>query len=245
MLGFQPKVYASGIGAFMTRRTAVLGCLLSLATATTALDKGSIRVVVIDESGNPVHLAQVMASDIEPTPPGVVVVDIGAVPWFETDGAGQVVLKGLVVGHRYKVYAKKEEEGYADPTIPTYNPKDEAAVVVASDAPRSSPDVRIQLGLRAVMLEYELKDAVTGNAIKDYTLTVTRLDTDYTFGGVNAENRVLIPADTDMRIEFEVKGYQPWYYSDQNSKDAATPLRGWAGEVKHLAVLLQRDRAQP
>ena len=226
-------------------RTAVLGCFLSLATATAALDKGSIRVVVIDESGNPVHLAQVMARDVEHTPPGVIVVDIGAVPWYETDGAGQVVLKGLVVGHRYKMYAKKEEEGYADPTIPTYNPKDDGVVVVASDALRSSPDVRIQLGPKAVVLEYELKDAVTGKTIKDYTLTVTRIDTDYTFGGVEADNRVLIPADTDMRLKFDVKGYQPWYYPGGATKDAATPLHGASGQLEHLVVLLQPTSAQP
>jgi hypothetical protein len=226
-------------------RTAVLGCFLSLATPTAALDKGSIRVVVIDDSGNPVHLAQVMARDVEPTPPGVIVVDIGAVPWYETDSAGQVVLKGLVVGHRYKMYAKNEEESYADPTIPTYNPTDEGVVVVASDAPRSSPDVRIQLGPKAVVVEYELKDAVTGKAIKDYTLTVTRMDADYTFGGANADNRVLVPADTDMMIEFEVKGYQPWYYPGQTTKETAKPLHGAAGQLTHLVVLFQPTSVQP
>jgi len=221
----------------------VFATLLLLA-AIAGSHKGSIRGIVIDESGNPVHLAQVMARDLQPAPPGVVVVDIGAVPWFETDEAGRFVLKGLIGGHRYKVYAKDERQGYADPTIPTYNPKDEAVVVEASDAPRSSPDVRIQLGPKAVTLQYDLKDAVTGKTLTDYSITLTRIDTDYAFGGSVQGNKVLLPADADMRIKIEVKGYEPWYYPGQSTEEAAMPLRGLSGEVKHLDVLLQPEVAR-
>ena len=220
-------------------------CLLC-AIAATASTSGSIKGVVTDEAGNPVHLANVLARDIEPKASGVVEVQIGALPWIETDKQGQFTIRGLITGHHYKVYEKKEEAGYADPTIPTYNPKDEAQLVVASDFPRSSPDVRIQLGPKAVVLHWHRKDAVTGKPIKDYTITVTRVDTDYTdytFGGVEGDNRVLLPADTDMNIEFEVKGYGAWYYPGQSSKEAAAPVRGAAGEEKELEVMLEPENA--
>ena len=151
----------------------------------------------------------------------------------------------LTPGHHYKVYAKKEEDGYADPTIPTYNPTDEASVVVASDAPRSSPDVRLQLGPKAVVFSYDLKDAVTGKQLKDYTITVTRVDNDYTFSGIEGGNKVLLPADTDMIIKLEVKGYQPWYYPGMSTKEAATPLRATRGEEKHVEVLLTPETNAP
>ena len=227
----------------MNRYIAYVSICLFFALVATARTNGTIKGVVIDEAGDPVPLANLLASDIEPKPSGVVEVQIGALPWIETDKHGQFAIHGLISGHHYKVYAKKEEAGYADPTIPTYNPKDEAQVVVASDSPRSSPDVRIQLGPKAVILHWRLKDAVTGQAIKDYTITVTRVDTDYTFGGVEGANTVLLPADTDMNIEFEVKGYKPWYYPGQSTKEAAAPLRGAAGERRELRVLLTPEKA--
>jgi hypothetical protein len=213
--------------------------------AAHASSMGSIRGVVIDEAGKPVHLASVLAFDNEPTPSGTVEVQMGALRWVETDKEGQFVIRGLVTGHHYKMYAKKEEDGYADPMIPTYNPNDEGPIVIASDAPRSSADVRLQLGPKAVVFSYDLKDAVTGKPIRDYAITVTRLDTNYSFGGVEGDNKVLLPADTDMSIKFEVKGYQPWYYPGRNTQEAAAPLRGASGEEKHVEVLLKPETAAP
>lgn len=228
---------------FMKRRIVLTTICVLCAVLATASSNGSIKGVVIDEVGNPVYLANVLARDIEPKASGMVEVEIGAVPWIETDKQGQFTIRGLIPGHQYKVFAKKEEDGYADPTIPTYNPKLDAQVVVASDSPRSSPDVRIQLGPKAVILHWQLKDADTSKPIKDYTITVTRVDTDYTFGGVEGGNTVLLPADTDMSIRFDVKGYEPWYYPGQNTKEAATPMRGAAGELKELEVLLKPEKA--
>jgi hypothetical protein len=196
----------------MKRRT-ILAALFALcaAVADASSTVASIQGVVVDEAGSPVPLASVLARDIEPPHSGVEI-HIGAIPWVETDKHGHFVIPGLIAGHHYKVYAKKEEDGYADPTIPTYNPTDEGPVVVASNAARSSPDVRLELGPKAVVLRYDLKDAVTGKVIRDYTVMVTRIDTDYSFGGVEDNNTLLLPPDTDMSIKFEVKGYQPWYY---------------------------------
>jgi hypothetical protein len=143
----------------MKRHTLAAVLLVLCVVVSNASSTGSIKGVVIDEAGNPVDLALVLARDIEPTPNGVVMIQMGVVPWVETDKQGQFFIRGLVSGHHYKVYTKKEEDGYADPTIPTYNPNDEGPVVAASDAPRSSPDVRLQLGPKAVALHYDLKDA--------------------------------------------------------------------------------------
>jgi hypothetical protein len=227
----------------MIRHIALAAICVLCAVIAIAGTNGSIKGVVIDDAGNPVDLAAVLARDIEPNASGAVEVQMGAVPWVETDKQGQFVIRGLVPGHHYKVYAKKEEDGYPDTTIPTYNPKDEAQVVVASDSPRSSPDVRLQLGPKAVVLHYYLKDEVTGKALHDYTITVTRLDTNYSFSGIEEGNKVLVPADTDMSIKFEVKGYEPWYYPGQNTKEAAASVRGAAGERKELEVLLKPEKA--
>ena len=225
------------------KRCSVLAVLFMFCvTFANASSTATIRGVVIDQAGNPVNLASVLAEDTEASPNEV---RTGAVPWRETDKDGQFVIRGLVVGDHYKVYARKDEDRYPDPTKPTYNPNDEGPVVVASDAPRSSPDVRLQLGPKAVVFSYDLKDAVTGKAIRNYTITVTRLDTNYSFSGVEGDNKVLLPADTDMSIRFEVKGYQPWYYPGRNTQEAAARLRGASGEEKHVEVLLKLETATP
>jgi hypothetical protein len=219
--------------------------LLCALTVAHAASTGSIKGVVVDEAGNPVKRASVQARDIEPTPGGVVEVHIGAVPRVETDKQGRFVFPGLTPGHRYKMYTMKEEDGYADTTILTYNPTDEAPIVIASAAPRSSPDVRLQLGPKAVTLGFDLKDALTGEPIRDYTITLTRIDTNYWLSGSMADNKVLLPADTDMSIKIEVKGYKPWYFPGQVTIEGATPLRGSTGEVRHISVLLDPESAGP
>jgi hypothetical protein len=216
-------------------------CVVAANAGTT----GSIKGTVIDQAGNPVELANVFARDIEPSADGTVQVHMGAVPWVETDKQGKFLIRGLTVGHRYKLYTKKEEDGYADTSIPTYNPTDEGVVATASDSPRSSDDVKVQIGSKAVVFRYDLKDAVTGKELRDYTITVTRIDTDYSFSGIEGDNKVLLPADTDMSIKFEVKGYQPWYYPGHSAKEAAMPLRGSGGDERHVSVLMRPETATP
>lgn len=219
--------------------------LLSSVGVANARTTGSIKGLVVDEVGKPVKLASVLARDIESSPSGLIEVQMGAVPWVQADEQGQFIIRGLAVGHRYKLYTKKEEDGYPDTTIPTYNPNDDAPTVVASDAPRSSSDIRLQMGPKAVVFSYDLNDAVTGKPIQDYTITVTRVDTNYSFSGVNRDNRVLLPADTDMNIKFEVKGYQPWYYPGHTTKEAAAPVRGSGGEERHISILLTPETGAP
>jgi hypothetical protein len=48
-----------------------------------------------------------------------------------------------------------------------------------------------------------------------------------------------------MSIKFEVSGYKPWYYPGQTTMEAATPLRGSSGEVRHISVLLDPEGARP
>ena len=228
------------------KRSMMIALVVTFCVAlANAGSTGTIKGVVIDEAGNPVALASVVASDIEPTPSGNIEAHMGIVRWIDADDQGQFVIRGLTVGHHYKLYTKKEENGYPDMTIPTYNPNDEGPVVVASDSPRPSSDVRLQLGPKAVVFSYDLKDAVTGKAIRDYTITVTRADNNYEFSGVNRDNKVLLPADTEMNIKFEVKGYQPWYYPGHNTRAAAMALRGNVGEEKHVVVLLNPQTAKP
>ena len=156
--------------------------LVVCATLANAKSTATIKGVVIDQSGSPVSHAQVLARDTD-LPKGTVEIQLGVVPWVEADEKGQFVIKELTVGHHYKMYTKLEEEGYPDTTLGLYNPKDEAPFAVAQDSPRPSPDITLQIGPKASVLQYDVRDSVTGKAIADPTITVTRLDTGGGFGG--------------------------------------------------------------
>ena len=63
-------------------------CVLCAVIATASA--GTIKGVVIDEAGNPVYLANVLARDTEPKASGgVLEAEVGIVPWVETDNHGQ------------------------------------------------------------------------------------------------------------------------------------------------------------
>ena len=80
-------------------------CMSALALAQTKVATGVIEGVVVDEGGNPVASAQVTTSaDFDS--PGITLYN-GAIPTFTADVHGHFMVTNLVVGHHYKVYAKK------------------------------------------------------------------------------------------------------------------------------------------
>ena len=212
----------------------VLGSL----SASASTQDGVIQGVVVDEIGDPVAAALVSTRDLD-TPKRVVGKMLHA---FETDINGCFSIPNLIVGHRYKLYAMKEEAGYPNTRIGWYNPNDDALIAIA--APKgTSLSGRLQIGPKAAFLEYETKDSVTGRSIKNSTIDITRTDTGSSMGGggidQNGDRRVLIPSDVDVLVQVSAPGYKVWYHPGYTVKAAGTPLRAAPGETKKLAVPIQ------
>src|SRR5690242_19934607 len=72
-----------------------------------AQDRCAISGTVVDENGVPLVLAKVNASPIDGRPTG------SLVRYVETDSSGHFLIDRLHLG-KYRVFAKKEEEGYPD-----------------------------------------------------------------------------------------------------------------------------------
>ncbi len=228
------------MGILASPRSVARLCLV-LACSVVAIGEGqpdSIRGFVVDEQGRPSARAQVTWIDTT-LPPNTVQVQAGAVPTVTSDAEGRFTIPGLEVGHRYKVYASKEDDAYPDMTVAFYNPKDEAVIAEATQDGTSAIDVH--LGPKAGRLEWDVKDANTGQGVSPSFLF---RPADATGGGVEGtalpQWNLLMPSNTDIVVEISASGYDTWYYPGSSIKSAAVPLRMKPGEVRTLEVRLQR-----
>ena len=223
------------------KRYTLASCLLVIVAcslhALTPKHDGVIKGVVLDEGGKPVASAQVTWVDQEPSPKGEVDVTVGSF-WAESNNAGRFQIGNLIVGHSYKLYAKKEDAGYPDTKFAVYNPAHDAPLGIAQPRDRAL-DVRVQIGPKAAILEYDAKDAVTGSRITNPTIRVVRADGQGDFGGSSMDNKCLVPSDADVMIEVSANGYQTWFHPGYTDKTASTPLRMAPGENRKLDVRLQ------
>jgi hypothetical protein len=214
--------------------------LASLSSFGTTPQTGAIKGTVVDEAGNPIAAAQVSTGyDLDSKD---VQVWAGQVPTFPTDANGHfaVTNPNLVVGHHYKVYAKKEEAGYPDMMNSLFNPRDEAVVALAKSKDRAL-DVTVQLGPKAMVLTWDVKDSVTGRSLNNIvTFYVKRAD-EGDAGGSNQDRKLLLPADVPVTVEFSAKGYKTLYYPGTPDKAASTALPTVPGQEVALRVSLQPD----
>jgi len=210
------------------------------AHAWGAKETGVIKGVVLDEKGDTVKDASVTVHDLDP-PNGVVEVQTGVEPSVDTNDQGQFVFPSLALGHRYKVYAKKEDDGYPNMELGLYNPKDEALVATA-ERDNQALDVKVRLGPKAAVLEWNVRDSVTGSPVNPQDVSIHRVDTG---GGLStsapSKFSYLIPADADLVIEVSAKGYQTWYHPSYTVKGAETPLRAAPSENRKLEIALVRQ----
>ncbi len=212
-------------------------CLSMFAVAQVQVQPGIIQGIVFDEAGNPVADAQVTTSgDLDCH---CITAYSSVIPTFDTDEHGHFVATSLVVGHHYKVYAKKEDAGYPEMMVGFFNPNDKATIAVAQPKEEAF-DVRVQLGPKAHSLQYNIVDSVTGKPVTNPTIHITRADDPADFGGTGCiNNKCLVPSDAQVTVEFSAPGYQTWYYPGTGSKAAQTFIATAPGQTTKLDVLLQ------
>ncbi len=207
-------------------------------TGQTTPQTGAITGTVVDEAGNPVVAAEVSPGrDLDSKG---IEVWMGVWPTFPTNANGHFVVTNLVVGHHYKVYAKKEEAGYPDMRLGLFNPRDEGVVAAAEPKDRAL-DVTVRLGPKAMILTWDVKDSATGRSLNNIvTFHITRTDEGEVRGG-SLDRKFLLPTDVPVTVEFSAKGYKTWYYPGTIDKAVSTALRTTPGQAVALNVFLQPE----
>ena len=167
----------------------------------------------------------------------------GMIPTDTSDGEGRFSITISSLG-TYTIYGSKEEDGYPL-TISAFHQQvrlDQVPQITVSE-PKTVTDVVLQLGEKAAILEGDLQDANTNQAVKAARIILRRadnLDASYRTSSDAAHPghfRVVVPFSTPFTVEIESKGYKPWKFRNQAQEEAIALNKG---ESKHLTVRLRK-----
>ena len=201
----------------------LLLAMMPAVVCVQAQTTGTITAEVFDQDGKPLADAWVQIVPVDRA-----MLSLGF-PSCVTD-AGGLCSHDLEFGS-YHVSAEKEADGYPDLVIPFYSHgKWPATVRLSPEHPTAR--VVVRLGPRAASLVFNVIDAVTAARIENLSVGLRPFANQNEFLGTNlgADFRALIPADEDVSVEVEAKGYQTW--------TAPGPVRLASGESKTFTISL-------
>jgi hypothetical protein len=212
---------------------AILLALFSGLARLAAQDgQGSIRGVVVDGHGKRVIGAKVTAMTAESTE--------DAERYVTTDKKGNFNFTGLPWG-KYSLAPGKPEVGFPDMSLPFYN--NHAAfptIVLAAGTPTAK--ARLVLQQRAAVLTGTVIDRESHEPVQA-TFLLRRADhpVDLITEDLPSQYRVLVPIDTDVKLEVVAPGYKTWYYPGIVGATGSSLLRIKTSQEKQLNIQLERD----
>jgi hypothetical protein len=215
------------------KKTAVILFALSCSIGAIAQNRtGEVRGIVVDPEGHFVAGATVRAESV-----GVAV--FGSLPHAQTDQNGQFTLSNVSLGDIVLI-AMKEDDGYPNASWSFYHPRQSIRVTLSNEAPRIDA-IRLMLEPKAAVVVGTVSDAVSGAPLSA-VIHMWRADkeNDYVDQGVSGHYRILIPANTEVRISVRSPGHQEWFIGGgaEASRTASIVISG--GHSQELQVKLAR-----
>jgi len=170
---------------------------------------GRISGTVVNENGKPVPGAAVYASLDSQEDSSLV--DLRNSTVARTDAAGRFDFGRKLKHGFYEIYARKDKDGYPDPTSKFYQPLNFRVQNVQLYGDHPAEKVTVQLSEKAAILAGKVYDAVTGLPLKAHVgFTNLRTETGEIGIGlaghsVSADGKFseLIPANTDVLVFVE------------------------------------------
>jgi hypothetical protein len=215
----------------MKKTIAILFTLSCSIAAVGQNQPGEVRGIVVDPQGNPVAGATVRAHE-----EGVV---FKAVDEAETDQSGEFTLSNLLLGDKL-LMAMKEDDGYPNPYWSFYRPRQPIRVTLTSDRPKID-FIQLMLEPKAAVVVGTISDATTGEPLSA-GIHMWRADNekDYVDQGVLGHYRILVPADTEVRISVRSPGYQEWFNGGATEASGTASVAISDGHSQNLDVKLSR-----
>jgi hypothetical protein len=216
------------------KKTTLIFFALSCSIGAIAQNRtGEVRGFVVDPKGNPVAGATVRAYGAEEGPV------FRSVPEAQTDQSGQFTLGNLSLGG-YNLMAMKEDAGYPNPYFSFYGPRQPVSITLSSDAPRVD-SIRLMLEPKAAVVEGTISDALSGELLRA-VIHMWRADNEiYDIDqGVVGHYRILIPADTEVRISVRSPSHQEWFNGGATEASGTASIVMSAGDSQELQVKLAR-----
>jgi hypothetical protein len=207
---------------------ALLATSLCAGSETNNQPTGEIKGTLTDQSGSPLAGATVYAV------PQFLTFDSITPRSVKTKANGEFNFRGKFQLGTYKLYARKDEDGYPDPLKGFYTDlKGEASSVVLSDDHRSGT-VKVRLGERAAVMAGRVLDADSGVPVK---AILVFLDGDGNRREILAdgEYRAILPAGKDLILMVSA-------LSPQSSEHRPiAPLRLEPGQEIHQDISVSRE----
>lgn len=212
-----------------------LARMLLIAMGATTLfgrssDFGSATGVVLDSAGKPLADATVYAYSEE---------DMFRQIRTRSDSAGRFRLESLPRGAEY-VDAFKESDGYPYNFFSFFQtPGQRTPVKINVTAGKVTPNVILQMGLRAAYIELDIRDD-DGTPVNG-TLLFDRPDIPGPYSRGVAATELLEVPPVPFRLSFEARGYLPWHYEGKRGNTSAGLLALKSGETIRLRIRLKRS----
>ena len=170
-----------------------------LAQSPAKPGSGEIRGTVIDQNGSAVSSATVYA-----VPQGTVLDD--ATPRSaKTDNTGRFAFRGGFDFGSYKLYSRKDADGYLSPLDAFYADSHDPRVEVTLSRKHPSSTVTLKLGKQAAVISGKVFDVDSGTLLKAY---VGLMDDDGNGHSmvVDGDYNLVVPSDKNFKLMVTVIG---------------------------------------
>jgi hypothetical protein len=170
-----------------------------LAQSPAKVSSGEIKGTVVDQNGSPVSSATVYA-----VPQGLTLDDVTPRS-VKTDSNGAFDFHGGLEFRSYKLYSRKDADGYQNPLDKFYADADNLAVEVTLSRKHPSSTVTVKLGKQAAVISGKVFDVDSGTPLKAY---VGLMDADGNGHSVvvDGDYNLVVPPEKSVTLMVTVLG---------------------------------------
>lgn len=199
----------------------------------TPLSSSLVQGKVLNDAGQPVAGATVYADSIN--------FEGGRMPSTRTDAQGRFRFNNLKNG-LYRIYAEKEEDGYASPVSAFHSGDAGGISLVNVYEQQATADTTIFLRPKSARITGQIVNLLTRKAIKGAQIILRRVDNpDYSYStaaDANGRINILVPSEP-FTIEVLAEGYKKWRYKSADAVNATDALALTPASTKNLSIALQ------
>lgn len=170
-----------------------------LAQSTTKYASGQIKGTVVDQNGSPISSAMVYA-----IPQGLTLEDITPRSVM-TDTNGRFDFHGGLEFRSYKLYSRKDADGYLDPQDTFYADPDNLPVEVTLSQKHPSSKVTVKLGKQAAVVSGRVFDVSSGTPLKAYVGLMDEEGHGHSVV-VDGEYNLVVPSEKNVTLMVTVLG---------------------------------------
>ena len=169
------------------------------AQSPTRASSGEIKGTVGEPDGSPVASATVYV-----IPQGLTLEDITPRS-VKTDSQGRFDFRGGLEFRSYKLYSRKDSEGYLNPLDAFYADAENQPTEVALSQEHPFSDVKVKLGRQAAVISGKVFDANSGTPLKAYVGLMDQEGNGHSVV-VDGDYNLVVPAEKNVTLIVRVLG---------------------------------------